>query len=307
MRDDVAHKAVKCPVCAAAMTQRNPDWWHVCGACGMQASTLQPAFDDTPMEEMFDWEQRETAFAPLRQANAEKLLDRLEKVAPPPARLLDVGCAEGWFVQAACARGYEVQGLEPDERMARKADKTLNIRAGFFPDALGRAEGFDIIVFNDVFEHLPDVRAAMRACEKHLAPKGILVINFPNALGGIYRLSCVAARLGFSGPFRRMWQQDYPSPHLTYFTPATLLTLAESAGLGEKCRFALPAMEPAELWARIRCDRSRSLAYSIAAWTSVMGAMPLLAMMPSDISVQMFAKTARNGPARRRKKNPEVS
>lgn len=257
----------------------------------MQVSTLEPNFDDRPMTDMFDWEQRNEAFCALREANAARLLDRLEALRKPPANLLDVGCAEGWFVRAAVKNGYDALGLEADQRMVSQADPALNIRRGFFPEALGAEERFDVITFNDVFEHLPDVRAAMQACTQHLAREGILVINLPNALGGIFRIARFAARFGFLGPFERMWQAGYPSPHLTYFTPATLARLAEDFGLGEVARFALPAIEPRGLWARIRYDRTRSLAYSIGAWGALMGAMPLLAALPSDTSVQVFARS----------------
>jgi SAM-dependent methyltransferase len=290
LRDSAAERSLACPVCGAPMTAMRPRWWHVCGQCGMQASTLEPAFDDPVSDHVFDWGQRVDALSALREANAARLLDRLEKILPPPARLLDVGCAEGWFLKAARARGYTVSGIEPDLRMAGQIDPSLNIREGFFPKALGKKERFDVITFNDVFEHLPDVRGAMAACARHLTATGVLVINLPNALGGVYRLSRIAAALGITGPFRRMWQAGYPSPHLTYFTPGTLLKLAGSARLEERARFALPAVEPAGLWARVRYDRTRSLAYSIAAWCAVMAALPLLAMMPSDISVQIFAK-----------------
>jgi len=244
------------------------------------------------MAEMFDWQQRNAAFAGLRNANAQLLLNRLQRVHPPPASLLDVGCAEGWFLRNALERGYKVHGLEPDQRMAQMADKLLNIRAGFFPDALGREERFDVITFNDVFEHLPDVRTALAACDQHLTDDGVLVINLPNARGGLYRISCFAAQLGFPGPFERLWQAGYPSPHLSYFTPDTLEQLARSAHFAECARFPLPAVTRADLWNRIRYDRTKSLAYSLAAWTLVMGALPLIAMMPSDISVQMFRKAA---------------
>lgn len=272
------------------MTQRRPDWWYICPSCGMQTSTLEPCIDNSSKAGAIHWEQRSAAFSVLRKANAERLLNRLEKICPPPARLLDVGCAEGWFLHAARARGYTVSGIEPDPKMARKIDPELNIRTGFFPDVLGRREAFDIITFNDVFEHLPDVRGAMAACTKHLARDGILVFNLPNARGGIYRLARAAARFGFTGPFERMWQASYPSPHMSYFAPATLLRLAERYRLSETARFALPSIEPSGLWARIRFDKTRSLAYCITAWAAVIAAMPLLALMPSDISVQFFRK-----------------
>ena len=86
---------------------REPDWWQVCPDCGMQTSTLVPVLGDRPLEEMFDWEQRKRGLNALRAANADRLLARLKKLAPPPAELLDVGCAEGWFIQAARSHGYE--------------------------------------------------------------------------------------------------------------------------------------------------------------------------------------------------------
>jgi SAM-dependent methyltransferase len=281
-----------CPVCGSTMTARKPAWWRVCDACGMQASTLEPVFGDPGTDPVFDWDQRVRALSALRKANAAKLLDRIEKVAPPPAKLLDVGCAEGWFLQDARQRGYTVAGIEPDARMAGRSDPSLSIRTGFFPDALAAGERFDLITFNDVFEHLPDVKSAMAACVEHLDPGGALVVNLPNAEGGIYKLSRFAARMGIKGPFERMWQHGYPSPHISYFMPSTLARLAASHGLEEQARFSLPAVQAAGLWPRIRYDRTRSLAYAMGAWGAAMAAMPVLSVLPRDISVQIFSKPA---------------
>lgn len=65
LRDPVAQSDLCCPVCGTAMAPKRPAWWHVCPSCGMQTSTLEPVFDDRPMAEMFDWEQRNAAFAGL--------------------------------------------------------------------------------------------------------------------------------------------------------------------------------------------------------------------------------------------------
>lgn len=289
MRTGDANPDLPCPVCGKAMTARKPDWWHVC-ECGMEASTLAPRIHDPSLDPVFDWQQRVQALSHLRKQNAQRILDRIEQEVAPPARLLDVGCASGWFLEAAQARGYQVCGIEPDPRMAAACDPALGIRGGLFPEALDGGERFDILTFNDVFEHLPDVQAAMNACVRHLAEDGVLVINLPNARGGIYRLSRAAAALGIPGPFERMWQKDYPSPHLTYFMPSTLKRLADSAGLIEQARFPLPAITASGLWARVRYDRTRSLAYAVAAWAVVLAALPLLAVLPSDISVQIFGR-----------------
>jgi SAM-dependent methyltransferase len=257
----------------------------------MEVSTLKPIFDDRPMEEMFDWDQRQSALVDLRKANFERLLDLIEAVTPAPARLLDVGCAEGWFLEAAQRRGYKIEGIEPDQRMAEAVGTRFVVRNGFFPEVLSSSDKFDVITFNDVFEHLPDVNKSIAACHRHLTDNGILVFNLPNALGGLYRISRLLKGLGFKGPFSRMWQENYPSPHLTYFNPVTLRGLAVKNAFEERLASELPPFEMAGLWSRIRCDRTRSLAYSAVSWAGVMGAVPLLKIMPSDIIVQMFGKS----------------
>jgi len=83
------------------------------------------------------------------------------------------------------------------------------------------------------------------------------------------------------------------SPHLTYFTPRTLLHLAGAHGFHEHTHNTLQAIEARGLWARIRCDRTKSWAYSAASWLAIMGALPLLALQPSDITVQIFGKTGK--------------
>lgn len=287
-----------CPVCGSGMRTRQPQWWFKCSDCGMEISTLEPVIDDRPMEEMFDWGQRQRGLADLRKANFERLLDQIAGVLPSPARILDVGCAEGWFLEAAQRRGYEVEGVEPDKRMAETVGAQFTVRNGFFPDVLSPADKFDIITFNDVFEHLPDVNQSIVACHRHLSDRGVVVFNLPNAQGGLYRISQFLKGLGFTGPFSRMWQEEYPSPHLSYFCPATLRGLAHKNGFEERLASELPPFEVDGLWSRIRCDRTRSLVYSAVSWVGVMGAVPLLSIMPSDIIVQMFGKSRKSSEVR---------
>ncbi len=280
-----------CPVCQAALTGKTPSWWHTCASCGMEISTLEPAFDDRPMEEMFDWSQREEGIHGIRRKNFEKILDRLSDVIPPPAKLLDVGCAEGLFLQAAARRGYEAQGLEADKRMAGgKTQLFDDIRYGQFPETLAPDERFDVISFNDVFEHLPDVHAALDACHQHLSDNGFLLLNVPNIEGAMYRLSKVLLHVGFKGPFERMWQAEYPSPHLTYFSPQTLRSLTEQHGFEQAWQGEIPAVQFDGLWSRIRCDRSKSLAYSAFTWAGVAASIPFFAAFPSDICIQIFRR-----------------
>ena len=145
-------------------------------------------------------------------------------------QLLDVGCAHGWFIERASSR-FDVTGIEPDAGVAAATRaRGLPVRSGFFPDVLGPDECFDVIVFNDVLEHIPDINTTLVACWQHLAPGGCVIVNAPSSRGLLYRLSVLLARTGLGRAFDRMWQLGFPSPHVHYFATTNLVLLAHKAG-----------------------------------------------------------------------------
>ncbi|HEX6137905.1 MAG TPA: class I SAM-dependent methyltransferase, partial [Casimicrobiaceae bacterium] len=118
-------------------------------------------------------EQREAALEPLRRRNFETVLERLAACGAVRGELLDVGCAHGWFLDAARRRGYVASGIEPDAAIAAQAVRRGHtVTHGRFPQALPAGVRFDVIVFNDVFEHLPDPRGALGAVHAALRPGG---------------------------------------------------------------------------------------------------------------------------------------
>jgi len=112
-------------------------------------------------------------------------------------------------------------------------NRGLSVRRGFFPQVIQPHERFDIIVFNDVFEHLPDVLETLEACRVHLNDEGLLVLNLPNSKGLIYNISKILKKLGLTYFFERMWQKNLPSPHLHYFNHGNLNTLLNNSGFTE--------------------------------------------------------------------------
>jgi SAM-dependent methyltransferase len=276
---------LKCVICGDVMQLAARSWLYIC-ACGYQASTLQPQFDRTSLDEAH----RETSLAPLRSKNFGTLLDLLLTTgAKPGMRLLDVGCAHGWFVKGAASRGLDAMGLEPDAALAASnAAAGLNVIHGLFPDALQKGQVFDIMTFNDVFEHLPDIDAAMASCAAHLAPGGLLMINLPNVRGFLFQITQFANRLGVGSPMDRMWQLGFPSPHLHYLSPSHLSILAGRHGFVETYRTSLPSVGFAGLWSRLRYDKSSSLAHAVVYFAALLVLVPLTRIMPPDISVQIF-------------------
>jgi len=294
-RTGVLTEAMCCPVCGGAIVSVRRAWLLRCRTCGFRRSTLAMVIGDDRAAGAIDEDLRAAGLERLRRSNFERLLDRLCRwIEPHGASLLDIGCAHGWFLEAAARRGFRVTGLEPDPHVAiRAAAAGHTIWHGFFPYHLPANRRFDVLAFNDVFEHLPDVVEATQACHARLAPDGLLVLNLPSSRGVFYRLAETLDRVGVSSPLERLWQKGFPSPHLSYFEPDQLRRLMERHGLVEIDRSTLPSIMIDGLWERLRYDRSSAPTAAAAVWLGVMAAAPVLRHLSGDISLQIFRRKDR--------------
>lgn len=281
-----------CIVCSAPLQAGLSGWHHTCPSCAYESAELAVAINQAAEHAEIDEDVRETSLKALRQDNFRHIIALTRQFAAPGARsLLDVGSAHGWFLETA-AGNFEALGIEPDEGVARRtAARGLPVRIGFFPQALADGEQFDVIVFNDVIEHIPDIRAALRDCHSRLAPDGILVLNLPSSRGLFYRLSKLFARFGMRGPFDRLWQKGMPSPHVHYFNPANLTRLVEREGFELRHSTELAAVKREGLWERLTVfgnvhPLKASLQYACIRW----GLLPLMGLFPSDIIVCIYKK-----------------
>ncbi|HTJ63307.1 MAG TPA: class I SAM-dependent methyltransferase [Alphaproteobacteria bacterium] len=287
-----------CPICGAAMRSQRLSWLYRCGACGFLKAALSRRIESEASRAVVNESRRERGLNGLRLANFERILDRLQQVRGPDRNargraLLDVGCAHGWFLDAAAARGFDAIGLEPDSSIAATAASGgRKIRSGFFPDDVPANERFDVISFNDVFEHLPDIEAAMAACARLLKPDGLLVLNVPCRRGVFYRLAAALERIGLAGPLERLWQIHFASPHFSYFAPVDLRRLAGRHGLMEIHRSSLPSVRLRGLWPRLSYDTTASTFSNAVIWLGVAIVSPFLALLPADISLQIFQRAA---------------
>lgn len=277
-----------CPVCATPMRGPAGGFRYDCPACGHASATLPVAIVQGACALRED--DREAALEPLRRRNFETVLDRLARLQPP-GRLLEVGCAHGWFLDAASRRGYRVHGLEPDAPIAAQALRRGHaVTTGFFPAALPADARYDAIVFNDVLEHLPDPAGALREVRNRLARGGLAAFNLPSSRGALYRIACALRALGWRAPHDRLWQVGFPSPHLSYFRPEGLARMAQAAGLREVDRVALPSFAREGLWQRLRYDARAGLLARSLSWLALTLALPLLRALPSDIVLAIFRR-----------------
>jgi len=153
---------------------------------------------------------------------------------PAPARLLEIGCARGVFLDLARRAGYETAGIEMNAAAAAYAREKfgLAVASGAFEEAGGELGSFDIIAAFDVLEHAPDPALFLERLAAHLRPGGLAVIGTPDASSFLYRLAEALARWS-GGSLRRPLFRFYGRgrEHLTVFTPANLARLAAGSGL----------------------------------------------------------------------------
>ncbi len=97
-------------------------------------------------------------------------------------RVLEVGCGEGRF-RANLDRTNEYWGLEPAPVAAEMAGEVLDkVLVGTYEERVQELpEGyFDLIICNDVIEHMTDHDHFFRSIQSKLVPGGVLVASIPN-------------------------------------------------------------------------------------------------------------------------------
>lgn len=144
--------------------------------------------------------------------------------------VLDVGCASGYLAEALGKQDCRVSGIEYDTEAAEEArphlDKLVvgDVTTMDFVAEFG-AGVFDVIVFGDVLEHLPDPGAVLRSSLAMLRDGGTVVISIPNVTHGSLRLALLEGRWSYTptGLLDRT--------HVRFFTRASLAEMLAEAGL----------------------------------------------------------------------------
>lgn len=99
-------------------------------------------------------------------------------------RVLELGCGEGRFGALLKARQtVEVWGVETHPAAALAAGQRLDrVISGDVNEIWAKLpEGsFDVVVLNDVLEHLEDPDACLRQVATRLKPEGLVVSSIPN-------------------------------------------------------------------------------------------------------------------------------
>jgi SAM-dependent methyltransferase len=223
--------AMACPACGTATAQRylytkNRCDILQCEACGLgraETTGFDPAAYYTR-----DYFSGQHADGYADYIGAEPVLRRefartVESIRRhvPRGRLLEIGCAYGFFLDEAARAGFEVAGIElAADAAAHARGRGLDVTTGVADAAtLERLGAFDVIVLLDVIEHLPDPRDTLALCERHLKPGGIIALTTGD-------FGSVLARMTGAS-----WRLMTPPQHLWFFSADSMRRLASSLGL----------------------------------------------------------------------------
>jgi SAM-dependent methyltransferase len=151
--------------------------------------------------------------------NMDHHLKRIRKFKKS-GKLLDIGCAMGFFMEIAEEAGFESYGFDPSDFALEHAPQYLvsRTKTGTINSVTYPKDSFDVITMLDVFEHLEDPLKDLAKVKSWLKPEGILLI----ATG--YTDSLAAKIL------HRHWTFYNPPQHLICFNKKGIDTILSRSG-----------------------------------------------------------------------------
>ncbi|GFM32527.1 class I SAM-dependent methyltransferase [Desulfovibrio subterraneus] len=184
----------------------------ICSNCGF--SFLHP----TPTDEEFirihqnvyypNWGDNRSVIE-----HARKVFEKVTQAItlPEQCAVLDIGCGEGNLLEVFREHGADCTGVEIREEIdiRRLEAQGITILRQPFQD-IRFTRTFDLIIMDNVMEHVPDPSVFLAGVRNILAPQGHLVVLVP-----------------YVSPTS---DEVFIPEHVNFFTPATLRNLCEAGG-----------------------------------------------------------------------------
>jgi len=187
---------ISCPVCGNPLKQLYKLRFNVyrCDSCGLLHSDAE--FEHS-FESDLESTSRDIGLKQLRLGNFEIIVDELRRIkGGGKLSGFEIGSGNGWWLETCKANNIDCTGIEPEHIYEHyHKENQLKVVYGFYPDVSPKKEGgYDFIIFNDVFEHIPDINSLVESLKKDLADDGILIINIPMSTGFFYRMATIQHR-----------------------------------------------------------------------------------------------------------------
>lgn len=142
---------------------------------------------------------------------------------------LEVGCGEGFVLSSAVAKGWNVSGVDYQSAPVLAFNPTtVPLVAATDPnvylnDLIERSVRKDVLVLQNVLEHVLHPEQLLRKLLRLLNDDGCLLVQVPNDFSDLQALANQQGRIG-----RDYW--FLPPQHLNYFNEKNLPEVAKSCG-----------------------------------------------------------------------------
>ena len=213
----------ECIVCNSKFKKIN-DYVYKCINCSFFKSKLKPGHGR-------DIE----GISELRRKNFKKIIDIILSLnVNQSLKILEIGSGNGFFIEECEKSNIDITGSEADEEqynlLAKNFSNIIKITLPIKNFNNELSNKFDVVVFNDVFEHLENLDLILIQLKSILKTNGQIVINLPSSDGLIYKFSNILNKIGFTNFYDRLWQKNLASPHLSYFNNSNLKMLFNKHG-----------------------------------------------------------------------------
>ena len=219
-----------CILCGRAphhlVHQRGAWQYFRCKDCGVVSLHPRPSVDDLltsyatylpdQADEIASWKKM---IAPVVETAATLVDDHNHSDG---ARLLDIGCGHGFFLNKMAQRGWAVEGVEVSRAGREYARKTLGLSIHSKPleDMAFPNERFDVVTLFYVIEHIHDPGMILKEVFRILKPGGMVLLRWPHSTPVVKIL----------GPFAKRFDIYHTPFHLYDFNPGAMQQLLEKSG-----------------------------------------------------------------------------
>lgn len=196
-----------------------------CRECGLVYLDPRPAFSEFERiypanYHAFEFSESEFGFVfnVRRRLEAKRLLSWCKDL-PDDARIIDIGCGDGFHLELLKDFGkktWTLEGVDADERAAKMAEKKgLTVHCGLLEDLPLTKESYDLAILIQTIEHLADPPRLLREVRSLLRPGGRIVIVTDNT-----------DSLDFTLAKKRYWGGYHFPRHWNLFNRKTIQKLA---------------------------------------------------------------------------------
>jgi SAM-dependent methyltransferase len=234
---DFDKKMTGCPLCGnGTLNSHKTDYKGIkiekCPSCHLEM--MNPQYTDQYLNQYyssyFDLEHMDDdpKWGEALREGHNFYISLIEKYIPKNNKnILSVGCGEGWELQTASKRGWNVEGFDVDPEITAELSKKLGVKilSGDFATMKHKENHYSAVYMHHVLEHPKNPQEYLKKIHNILVDKGILFIACPNIDSFANRFKSFMDAIGLK---KRKAKHYDTFHHIFYYNPYKLKKLLES-------------------------------------------------------------------------------